>query len=616
MRRRARTGLTAAGVAIGVGADRRAALDRRRRAQDGGRPDPRRPRRTSASSRRARPTSRGRFCRESLDADAPRDTRRLRRGRRSSSASAESRTATPSSSSGCAPTSSPCRRFVIVEGRRAHGRRGDARRPGREVAAPGAGRHAPRREQAASGSRASTTPATTSRTSARCLPLPAVQKLAQRPGEVTTFGDHDRSSDGSPRDVAKQVEHRFPGVTAVTEPGAGRQGRHVEPADHQRRLDLLAARADRRRDRRHEHDGHVRVRADPRDRDHARGRLAGTADRGADRRARRSGSACSRSAPASPPATCAAELFVRRRQPVAARDARLHGRRLRLGARVRARRRGDRRALPGLARRPAHADRGAAAGVASPALDPAVADPERPVGELGDVVVVRDEQDRHPAPRRAARAEARRSARRSPSRARRSARPRAGAAARSRAPARSRPAGAPRRRACSASAFARCAIAQSSSSSVRPRRARRRGRGRGPSSAPGRSRARSASGSGGGTGTRSRRSPRGTRTVAKLLEPLAADDDRARVRPVERADQVQQRALAAARRAGRARRSRPARAGSETSSSAWIRPSSNDFETWSTTTSTPPFPSLRRDLASEHLRAPSHRPSPSRPSAA
>jgi putative ABC transport system permease protein len=50
------------------------------------------------------------------------------------------------------------------------------------------------------------------------LPLPTVQKLAQRPGEVTTFGV-TIALGRRPGDVARQVEHRFPGVTAVTEPG-------------------------------------------------------------------------------------------------------------------------------------------------------------------------------------------------------------------------------------------------------------------------------------------------------------------------------------------------------------------------------------------------------------
>jgi putative ABC transport system permease protein len=50
------------------------------------------------------------------------------------------------------------------------------------------------------------------------LPLSAVQKLAQRPGEVTTYGITIQLG-RRPGDVAKQLEHRFPGVTAVTEPG-------------------------------------------------------------------------------------------------------------------------------------------------------------------------------------------------------------------------------------------------------------------------------------------------------------------------------------------------------------------------------------------------------------
>jgi len=50
------------------------------------------------------------------------------------------------------------------------------------------------------------------------LPLRIVQKLAQRPGEVTTFGITLQLG-RDPHDVARTVERRFPGVTAVTEPG-------------------------------------------------------------------------------------------------------------------------------------------------------------------------------------------------------------------------------------------------------------------------------------------------------------------------------------------------------------------------------------------------------------
>jgi len=50
------------------------------------------------------------------------------------------------------------------------------------------------------------------------LPLPVVQKLAARPGEVTTFGVTIQLG-RRPHDIARLVERRFPGTTAVTEPG-------------------------------------------------------------------------------------------------------------------------------------------------------------------------------------------------------------------------------------------------------------------------------------------------------------------------------------------------------------------------------------------------------------
>jgi putative ABC transport system permease protein len=50
------------------------------------------------------------------------------------------------------------------------------------------------------------------------LPLPAVQAIAQRPHEVTTMGVIVRHGE-TPRVVAKRLEGRFPGVTAVIEPG-------------------------------------------------------------------------------------------------------------------------------------------------------------------------------------------------------------------------------------------------------------------------------------------------------------------------------------------------------------------------------------------------------------
>lgn len=50
------------------------------------------------------------------------------------------------------------------------------------------------------------------------LPLAAVQALAQRPGEVTTIGVTVKPG-YTPKAVAKQLERRFDGVTAVVEPG-------------------------------------------------------------------------------------------------------------------------------------------------------------------------------------------------------------------------------------------------------------------------------------------------------------------------------------------------------------------------------------------------------------
>ena len=50
------------------------------------------------------------------------------------------------------------------------------------------------------------------------LPLPAVQALAGRPGEVTTFGVEVQPGQ-RPKAVAKRLERRFPGIVAVTEPG-------------------------------------------------------------------------------------------------------------------------------------------------------------------------------------------------------------------------------------------------------------------------------------------------------------------------------------------------------------------------------------------------------------
>lgn len=50
------------------------------------------------------------------------------------------------------------------------------------------------------------------------LPIAAVQAASHRPGEITTIGITVKLG-WRPRAVAKAIEHRFAGVTAVTEPG-------------------------------------------------------------------------------------------------------------------------------------------------------------------------------------------------------------------------------------------------------------------------------------------------------------------------------------------------------------------------------------------------------------
>ena len=50
------------------------------------------------------------------------------------------------------------------------------------------------------------------------LPIGAVQGLAARPGEVSTFGVQVEPG-RRPKDVARAIEARFPGLAAVTEPG-------------------------------------------------------------------------------------------------------------------------------------------------------------------------------------------------------------------------------------------------------------------------------------------------------------------------------------------------------------------------------------------------------------
>lgn len=116
---------------------------------------------------------------------------------------------------GLAPREFPARRLVITSGRRARGNeilvgdRSDLRAdPGRQMSVGNrrfrvAGRYH-------TGDRFEDIGAV--------LPLAVVQRLAQRPAEVTTIGVSVRPG-ARPRDVAERLEQRFPGLVAVTEPG-------------------------------------------------------------------------------------------------------------------------------------------------------------------------------------------------------------------------------------------------------------------------------------------------------------------------------------------------------------------------------------------------------------
>ena len=114
------------------------------------------------------------------------------------------------------------------------------------------------------------------------LPLAALQRLAGHPHEVTTIGVIVDLGSNVKR-VASGLERDFPGLAAITEPGQAVKVDTSEPPDHLDRLDLLPPGPDRGRDRRHEHDGDVGVRAHPRDRHPPRRRLAGRPDRRDDR---------------------------------------------------------------------------------------------------------------------------------------------------------------------------------------------------------------------------------------------------------------------------------------------------------------------------------------------
>jgi putative ABC transport system permease protein len=118
---------------------------------------------------------------------------------------------------GYVPSEFPERRLVITAGRRPHG---DEALLGDSAArifhlAPGGTVHIGRRSFRVAGVFHSGNRFVDLGV---VLPLGTVQAIAQRPGEVTTFGvivDVGQT----PKSVAKRLERRFPGVTAVVEPG-------------------------------------------------------------------------------------------------------------------------------------------------------------------------------------------------------------------------------------------------------------------------------------------------------------------------------------------------------------------------------------------------------------
>ena len=165
------------------------------------------------------------------------------------------------------PSEFAYRRLVVVDGVRGPAMAGDHSRKhvGEVVRA---------RRPARSGSPASTTPGDRFEDLGIVLPLHTVEALAKRPGEVTSIGVNVKLGQNVKhgRDAARA--RATPGIAAITEPG------QAIKVDTSSRLIISTGwivshpRADRRRDRRHEHDGDVGLRADARDRDPARGRLA------------------------------------------------------------------------------------------------------------------------------------------------------------------------------------------------------------------------------------------------------------------------------------------------------------------------------------------------------
>ncbi len=118
---------------------------------------------------------------------------------------------------GYVPTEFPARRLVITSGRRANGNEallGDREAKTLKLG-PGQRVHVGGRSFRIAGLYHSGNRFVDIGT---VLPLSAVQALAQRPGEVTTFAV-EVSLGSRPAAVAQQLERHFPGLAAVSEPG-------------------------------------------------------------------------------------------------------------------------------------------------------------------------------------------------------------------------------------------------------------------------------------------------------------------------------------------------------------------------------------------------------------
>jgi putative ABC transport system permease protein len=118
---------------------------------------------------------------------------------------------------GFAPHEFPARRLVITRGSRLHGEQalvGDAYARSHHLA-PGGAVSVGKRSFPIAGVFHTGDPF---EDGGIVLPLGVVQRLAGRPGDVTTISVAV-SLGARPRDVARELERRFPGTTAVTEPG-------------------------------------------------------------------------------------------------------------------------------------------------------------------------------------------------------------------------------------------------------------------------------------------------------------------------------------------------------------------------------------------------------------